>query len=136
MGILHKIFNKSNRGRKKLRVRLAILLFCVVFIGAFFAVDMLYKKNNVVMMVSKPIAEKTEVKKLQNLRHKEDAKYAREIMAISAKNERQKEKCDALQTKVKWAKEDLSNAHPKAESKTRLKLKRATEKAALSCKTR
>lgn len=82
------------------------------------------------------LKEKTEVKKLQNLRHKEDAKYAREIMAISAKNERQKEKCDALQTKVKWAKEDLSNAHPKAESKTRLKLKRATEKAALSCKTR
>lgn len=88
------------------------------------------------MGLKEHLKEQAEVKKLQNNRHREEAKYAREMRVILAKNERQKEKCDALQAKVKWAKEDLSNAHPKAESKARFKLKRATEKAALSCKTR
>lgn len=79
--------------------------------------------------------EKKEAKTLSNHRHKTEEKYNREMNSIATKNEKIKQKCAALQTTVKWAKEDLQNVTLKTERKLKLKLKRATEKAALTCKT-
>ena len=79
--------------------------------------------------------EKKETKTLSSLRHKTENKYIREMNSIATKNEKITQKCTALQTNVKWAKEDLQNVTLKTEKKLKLKLKRATEKAALTCKT-
>lgn len=75
------------------------------------------------------------LKKIQDKRDKEDARYEKEMRAVAAKNAKAKQKCIGLQANSTWAKEDLANAQPKAENKARLKLKRANEKLALYCKT-
>ncbi|CAN5789554.1 hypothetical protein BH11PSE12_BH11PSE12_01830 [soil metagenome] len=78
--------------------------------------------------------EKKEAKTLSHHRHKTEERYNQEMNSIAAKNEKIKQKCTELQTTVKWAKEDLQNVTLKTERKLKLKLKRATEKAALICK--
>lgn len=77
--------------------------------------------------------EKNKANQLAQSRHKAEEKNDREMKAIAAHNAKKKQQCDAQQLKIKWAKEDLANAKPKAESQARQKVKRATEKAALVC---
>lgn len=74
-----------------------------------------------------------ESKRLEDARHRTEAKRDREIKKNVAKADKQKEKCDYLQLQVKWAKDDLANSPPKAESKARSKLKKANEKANFFC---
>lgn len=78
--------------------------------------------------------DKITVKKMQDARHKSEAKYEREMKAIALKNENKKQQCDALQAKEKWAKEDLAASGARTESRAKLKLKRASENLALHCK--
>jgi hypothetical protein len=84
--------------------------------------------------LKKNAQDKIIVKKLENSRHKNDAKYEGKMKTIAARNEKEQQKCTKLQASVKWAEEDLKNAQPKAEMNARLKLKRASEKASLQCK--
>lgn len=78
--------------------------------------------------------DKITVKKMQDARHKNEAKYEREMKAIALKNENKKQQCDVLQAKEKWAKEDLATSGARTETKAKLKLKRASENLALHCK--
>lgn len=78
--------------------------------------------------------DEVRVKKMQDARHKSEAKYEREMKAIALKNENKKQQCDALQAKVKWAKEDLAASGARTETKAKLKLKRASENLTLNCK--
>lgn len=75
------------------------------------------------------------LKKLEGARHKDELQRNKELKAIAAKNEQTAHKCAALRANEKWAKEDLANAPMKSEKKARIKLNRASEKMALSCKT-
>ena len=75
------------------------------------------------------------LKKLEDIRHKDELQRDKELKAIALKNEQTARKCAALRANEKWAKEDLANASMKTEKKARIKLTRASEKAALSCKT-
>ncbi|MCU6433251.1 hypothetical protein LPB67_05600 [Undibacterium sp. Jales W-56] len=77
--------------------------------------------------------EKSEANRLAQSRHKTENKNETEMKAIAARNTKKKQQCDEQQLKIKWVKEDLANAKPKAESQARQKVKRATEKAALVC---
>lgn len=79
--------------------------------------------------------DKMTVEKMQDARHKSEAKYEREMKAIARKNEVKKQQCDALQAKVKWAKEDLAASGARTENKAKLKLKRADENLALHCQS-
>jgi type IV secretory pathway VirB10-like protein len=74
------------------------------------------------------------LKKLEDTRHKEEAKREKEMKALARKNESATQKCAGLHANEKWAKEDLANAQPKTEKKARTKYKRAMEKTALYCK--
>lgn len=74
------------------------------------------------------------LKKLEDARHKDEARREKEMKAIASKNEKAAQKCVGLRASEKWAKEELTNAAPKAEKKARIKYKRATEKTALYCK--
>ncbi len=85
--------------------------------------------------LKKNLQDKIIIKKMENTRLKNDAKYEREMKTIAAHNAKEQQKCAKLQASVKWAEEDLKNVQPKAEMKARLKLKRASEKASLQCKT-
>lgn len=78
--------------------------------------------------------DKVTVEKMRDARHRSEAKYEREMKAIAQKNENKKQECDALQAKVKWAKEDLAASGGRSETKAKLKLKRANENLALHCK--
>ena len=75
------------------------------------------------------------LKKLENARHRDEQKRDKEMKSIAAKNEQTAHKCAAVRANEKWAKEDLANATMKTEKKARIKLNRASEKTALSCKT-
>jgi len=75
------------------------------------------------------------LQKIEAAHEKEDAQREKATRALASKNQKQKTKCDDLQLKVKWAREDAAQANPKTEAKARQKLKRALEKAALSCPT-
>lgn len=74
------------------------------------------------------------LKKLEDVRHKDELQREKEMKTIAAKNEQVAHKCAALRANEKWAKEDLTNATMKTEKKARIKLSRASEKVALSCK--
>jgi flagellar biosynthesis GTPase FlhF len=73
------------------------------------------------------------LQKIEAARQKEDAQREKTAKALASKSQKQKTKCDDLQLKVKWAREDVAQANPKTEAKARQKLKRALEKLALSC---
>ncbi|MCX7219277.1 MAG: DUF4124 domain-containing protein [Burkholderiales bacterium] len=79
--------------------------------------------------------EKADLNKLLSARQKEEEKYQKEQRKISAKNEKDKQKCASLQLSAKWAKEDLANATAKSMNKAKTKLKKANEKAELQCKS-
>ena len=75
------------------------------------------------------------LKKLEDARHKDELQREKEIKTIAAKNAQIAHRCATLRANEKWAKEDLANATMKTEKKARIKLNRASEKTALSCKT-
>jgi dipeptidase len=79
--------------------------------------------------------EKADLNSLLSARSKEEEKYQKEQRKISTKNEKDRQKCAALQLSAKWAKEDLANATAKSMSKAKSKLKKANEKAELQCKS-
>jgi hypothetical protein len=74
------------------------------------------------------------LKKLEDARHKEELLREKEMKSLSTKNAQIANKCATLRANEKWAKEDLANATMKTEKKARIKLSRASEKVALSCK--
>lgn len=74
------------------------------------------------------------LKKLEDARHKDELQREKEMKSLAAKNAQAEHKCAALRANEKWAKEDLANATTKTEKKARIKLNRASEKTALSCK--
>lgn len=75
------------------------------------------------------------LKKLEDARHKDERQREKEMKTSAAKNAQTEHKCATLRANEKWAKEDLTNATTKTEKKARIKLNRASEKTALSCKT-
>ncbi len=75
-----------------------------------------------------------ESNKLQKTREREEAKEASKNRAIAKRMESEQKQCEAQQQKAKWAKEDLDRTQPKGEMKAQAKLKRANERAALTCK--
>ncbi|MBC3870098.1 DUF4124 domain-containing protein [Undibacterium oligocarboniphilum] len=77
--------------------------------------------------------EKAAANKLEKDQHTREQKQERELRQLSAQREKQKKQCDRAQLQVKWAKEDVHQAQPKAEARAKQKLKRANEKAALAC---
>jgi hypothetical protein len=79
--------------------------------------------------------EKAELNKLVSARKKEEENLAKEMRKISAKNEKNRQKCASLQLSAKWAREDLANATPKTIARANARLKRANEKAELQCKS-
>jgi hypothetical protein len=79
--------------------------------------------------------EKADLNRLLSARSKEEEKYQKEQRKISAKNEKNRQKCASLQLSAKWAKEDLANATAKSMTKAKSKLKKANEKAELQCKS-
>ena len=75
------------------------------------------------------------LKKLEDARAKDELKRDKEMKTIAAKNAQTAHKCAVLRANEKWAKEDLANAPIKSEKRARIKLNRASEKTALSCKS-
>jgi hypothetical protein len=78
--------------------------------------------------------EKAELHRLQETRQREELKMEKQMRALAAKNEKEKQQCASLQLKEKWAREDLANASGKNEAKAKSRLKRAKEKTHLLCK--
>lgn len=73
------------------------------------------------------------LQKIETARQKEEAQREKAAQKLASQHQKQKAKCDDLQLKVKWAREDLTQSSPKSEAKARQKLKRAQEKLALTC---
>jgi len=73
------------------------------------------------------------LQKIEAEHQKEAALRAKAAQAQAQKSQKQKSRCDELQLKIQWAREDLRNAKPKTEAKAQQKLKRAVEKAKLAC---
>ncbi len=79
------------------------------------------------------LREKAELNKLEQQRVKEQEKQEKAAAKQLAKSQQHKAACDKAQLQVKWAQEDASSAAPKSETKSKLKLQRIKEKAALAC---
>ncbi|MBC3862327.1 DUF4124 domain-containing protein [Undibacterium jejuense] len=79
--------------------------------------------------------EKSELKKLEQQRIKEQEKQEKTAAKQIAKSKQQKAACDKAQLQVKWAKEDAKSAAQKSEAKAKLKMQHVKEKAALSCQS-
>lgn len=75
-----------------------------------------------------------ESKKMQSVRERAQAKDDSKNRAIAKRLESEQKQCEVQKQKAKWAKEDLNRTQPKGEMKAQAKLKRANERAALTCK--
>lgn len=71
--------------------------------------------------------EKTALQRLENDRHKREAKEEKEQLRVAHAMASRKRKCDALARRVKWAEEDSRLAHGRSSEKTKRKAHRLAE---------
>lgn len=71
--------------------------------------------------------EKSALQRLENDRHKREAKEEKEQLRIAHAMASRKRKCDALARRVKWAEEDSRLAHGRLAEKTKRKAHRLVE---------
>lgn len=77
--------------------------------------------------------EKDELKRLENQRHKRDAKEEKEQQKIGRINAARQKKCASLALRSKWSSEDAAAASGRSADKTRRNARRATERYAAEC---
>jgi hypothetical protein len=77
--------------------------------------------------------EKQELRRIENLRQKQEAADLRERRKLYKASEVKKKKCADLALRKKWAEEDARSAHPKSEERARRTARRAAEKHDLEC---
>ena len=71
--------------------------------------------------------EKSSLQRLENDRHKREAKEEKEQLRIAHAMASRKRKCDALARRVKWAEEDSRLAHGRSSEKAKRKAHRLVE---------
>jgi hypothetical protein len=77
--------------------------------------------------------EKQQLKQLENARHKREAKEEKEQQRLAKNLQAKKKKCQALEQKHRWSKEDLDRASAKKLDSARRRERRLAEKYALEC---